>query len=370
MESKGKISSKGLVIILFPIYLLFGAPVLYNTVDKKIVYQGQQVILTSWVACSQRPERVDWSRLPSFNGFWMEEVTPSRRVMFLNIGRRGCWGYSVKAFALFPQHSGVLEIGDGVARIYIRGKEFVSNGNRIKIKVLPLPGKVDWVGKLQLTLNITPQEGKLELVAEGEGNLDLLPLPRAQRLKGNLIFVGTSIQKKFEKNILSGRKVFVYLVRGNTVSGDGFSYRVFDPARRIIITVKTPSFKLVRKGPRRNYEIFGFRNGFREFVPLFSRTFYWVIFCLLFVVLVVSIVVLLKPKFTPSFNPMRELSFLERGLEHLDKEEFYSRLSKLFSEEDPFLSRLDHFRFSPFADTVEERKKVIEEAKRKLGVKK
>lgn len=370
MESKGKISAKGLVILLFPIYLLFGAPVLYNTVDKKIVYQGQQVILTSWVACSQRPERVNWSRLPSFNGFWMEEVTPSRRVMFLNIGRRGCWGYSVKAFALFPQHPGVLEIGDGVARIYIRGKEFVSNGNRVKIKVLPLPGKVDWVGKLQLTLNITPQEGKLELIAKGEGNLDLLPLPRAQRLKGNLVFVGASIQKKFEKNVLSGRKVFIYLARGNTVSGDGFSYKVFDPVRRKIITVKSTSFKLIREGHRKNYEIFGFRNGFREFVPLFSRTFYWVTICLLFVILVVSVFVMLKSRFTPSINPVKEINSLEQNLEHLDKDEFYSRLSKLFSGDETFLSRLDHFRFSPFADSVEERKKVIREAKRKLGVKK
>jgi len=369
VESKGKITAKGLVILLLPLYLLFAFPVLYNTVDKKIVYQGQQVILTTWVACSQRPERVDWERLPSFNGFWMEEVTPLRRVAFLNTVRKGCWAYSVKAFALFPQHSGVLEIGDGVARIYIKGKKYVSTGNRLKIKILPIPEKVDWVGKLNLSLRITPEEGKLELVAEGYGNLDLLPPPEVLKLKGNLVFVGASVQKVFENKRLSGKKTFIYLTRGKTVSGEGFSYKIFDPETRKIKVVKTPSFKLVRQESQKSYDIFGFRNGFREFSPLFSSRFYWGVFFFLVLILVVSIIVILKPRLGSSPNPVKEINLLEEDMEYLNKEEFYSRLARLFSENEPFRSKLDHIRFSPFADSLQERKKLLEEAKKKFEVK-
>jgi len=229
----GEIRAKGLVILI-PL-LLFSKPVLYNTVDRKKVFAGEQILFISWAACTQRPERIEWKRLPSFNGFWMEGVRIKRRVDFINIGKKGCWAYPVKSLAIFPQSSGEVKIGGGEVRIFLKGKVYIIKGNEIEVRVKPLPGETDWVGTLQLNLKIEPDRGRMEVIAQGEGNIDLLPKPGVKSLKGELVFAGSSSQKNFENGKLKGKKIFTYTVRGNGARGDGFFYRVFNPKERRVM---------------------------------------------------------------------------------------------------------------------------------------
>ena len=367
MEIKGKISSKGLVILI-PIFFLFSRPVLFHTVDRKIVYQGQQVILTSWIACSTRPEMVNWERIPSFDGFWMEEVKPEKRVTFLNIGKRGCWAYSVRAFALFPQRAGILQIGDGKARVFIRGKEYVVKGNILSVRVLALPPGADWFGDVKLSLRTIPEEGKIELIAEVEGNPDLLPVPKIADLKGDLIYVGSSVEKKFEKGSLKGKKKFVYLSKSTKISCGGFYFRVFDPKSKKIKIISSPSFSMSRKTKGNPGEIYGFRGGFEDYTPLFSMKVYWIIFGVFSFLLAGSLVILFKDKmFRKEKSSNKLLEEISMRLEGLTKEEFYETISRLIPQESELKRKIDHIRFSPFKDSIEERKEILRKAKEELA---
>ncbi len=364
MESSGKIRAKGLVILL-P-FLLFSKPVLYNTVDRKKVFTGEQILFISWAACIQRPERIEWKRLPSFNGFWMEDVRIKKRVDFINIGKKGCWAYPIKSLAIFPQSSGKVKIGGGEVKIFLKGKAYVLKGNEIEVRVKPLPERADWVGTLQLNLKIEPDRGNMEIIAQGQGNIDLLPKPKVKSLKGELIFAGSSSQKNFENGKLKGKKIFIYAVRGNKARGEGFFYRVFNPEKKKMMLISTPSFSFFPSEERKEWEIFGFRRGVKEYKPFLSSFVFWGVFSLCLLLMGASLVYRLREKFHGSIDPLKEIEILEKGIKNLPKDEFYSRLEALFSKEGKFNQRIEHLRFSPHLDSISERIKILNEARKFL----
>lgn len=191
-------------------------------VDKKEVYEGEQVTVNWWILVKGNLLSLDRTKFPDLKGFWKEiiEEVPalqfSQEVINGQVYRKAL----LASHALFPIKPGTAVIDE----YRIKGRVQVSNGlgfgqdypftrasDRITIKVLPLPadGKPkDFSGAVgqfqvqaQLDNNVVPahQPMSLKIRFEGSGNAKLIEMPEIAWPEG-LEHIETKTESRFFKN--------------------------------------------------------------------------------------------------------------------------------------------------------------------------
>ena len=357
METKGLGRWKGLVALL-PFLYLFSSPVLYHTVSRKRVYSGQYIILTSWLACVPSPTSALWLSLPDFEGFWIKEISPIKRTTFLNIGRRGCWGYQLRTWVATPMKPGRFKIGGGKVKVVLKGRKYLLGGNFLKIRVMPVPRETMWTGSLSLETKTDLIRGKIELKVKVEGDPSLVPEPKIEIKKGEVITVGAVEEKEVKAGKLLGTKTFLYMAKGK-VEGLVFSYRVFNPKRKKLLEIKTPALSIK---PR----LFAEEQikplpPSSSSLPLIFQPLYWVSASVILLLSVVFLILsLLRAKQPSSRSKIKQI--LSRA-QKLPPRQLLEELSPWLEGE--LRKETDHLRFSP---KIKERdlKKLLQKIKERL----
>jgi uncharacterized membrane protein len=253
-------------------------------------YQGQQVIITYTIYTRVPINQYSIDGLPSFRGFWSENITPdgqpeTRTQVIDGTTYRLADIYKV---AVFPQRSGELKIDplDVEAIVSLPGQrrqslldEFfggspfdqrrtvrqnvVSNPLTLNVKPLPVQNKPaafsGMVGtdfKVEASVNMnelnTNDAANLKLSISGRGNMRLLEQPKIN-FPANLEVFDPNVTDNI-RNTLSGiigSREYDYVMiprTGGEFTIPSWSFIYFDPQTEKYITQQTPEFVLQVSG--------------------------------------------------------------------------------------------------------------------------
>jgi hypothetical protein len=257
-------------------------------VDKNTVYQGEQVTVTYKLYTRLNISSPQISKLPSYKGFWSEELETSPNILFTreNIDGKIYNVGTLKRAALFPTESGELSVTPFELKIPVliqkrrsgnvfddffndpffnqtETVEYTARSNTVKIKVLPIPKTNDEsfkgaVGNYNIDVSINkkkvkqnePFSIKVELV--GSGNIVLID-PLQLKLPNGFESYDPKISETINRNsTISGRKVFEYLIVPR-IDGEHeippVKFIYFNPQKRDFITFTSQNFLLqIEKG--------------------------------------------------------------------------------------------------------------------------
>lgn len=264
-----------------------------TSVSKSKVFAGEQIVITHKVYTRMNLKGFQDVKFPSYNGFWVQEITRNTQYEVAQENVDGIL-YSVveikKAF-LFPQHSGKIEIEPMAVQCVVREKtgkkhdpfeQFFgqdpffgmssykdvlytvkSNAVTVDVSSLPEAGKpADFPGAVgNFSMNATldkdhvkANEGiNLKISISGKGNLKLIDAP-------NMEFPDEfeTYDPKINENIsvneggVSGSKTFEYLLIPRhegiyKIQPNGFSY--FDTDKKTYVQLPAKEFTItVEKG--------------------------------------------------------------------------------------------------------------------------
>lgn len=253
--------------------------------DKSNVYKGQQVLATVkiYVAPNIPITNFEDYKLPSFEGFWTQDVDIPNQISFNREVYKGKI-YQVgilKKTLLFPQQTGRIKIDPFeitcVVRQQVRQQrsffdDFFDNYRNVAAKVVSdpayvqvkdLPGKPDsfygGVGNLEFSAAIDKTAAKtneaitLRLTVRGNGNLRLIDAPKVDFPNDFEVYdPKTDENLKSSDNGVSGTKTFEYLVIPR-YAGDytipPVKFTSFNPTTGKYKTVSSQSFNLtIEKG--------------------------------------------------------------------------------------------------------------------------
>lgn len=251
--------------------------------DKRSVFQGEQVTVEYKLYTKLNISSPQISKLPSYNGFWSEELEPIRNINF-NVEMFEGERYRVatlKRVALFPTKSGELEVTpfELTIPVLIRRKtnqrslfdeffndsffgrtetiEYQAKSNKLKINSKPLPtndvpesfegavGEFDFKAVVNETNVKMNDPVNLNIQITGTGNIKLLNVPKFNIPAGFEQYDPKTNETITNRNIISGTKIFEYLLVPR-VSGERkigpieFSY--FSPSKGRYITQSSPEF--------------------------------------------------------------------------------------------------------------------------------
>lgn len=251
--------------------------------DKRSVFQGEQVTVEYKLYTKLNISSPQISKLPSYNGFWSEELEPIRNINF-NVEMFEGERYRVatlKRVALFPTKAGELEVTpfELTIPVLIRRKtnqrslfdeffndsffgrtetiEYQAKSNKLKINSKPLPsndvpesfegavGEFDFKAVVNETNVKMNDPVNLKIQITGTGNIKLLNVPKFNIPAGFEQYDPKTNETITNRNIISGTKIFEYLLVPR-VSGERkigpieFSY--FSPSKGRYITQSSPEF--------------------------------------------------------------------------------------------------------------------------------
>ena len=250
-------------------------------IDKKKAYVGEQVTITYKLYTRVGLANVRYDRMPSYTGFWMEEMYSAQHLDYqeeIIDGKR----YSVstlKRIALFPTVTGEQQIAplsmlcdvqiarrrslfdsffdDPLDPIYSRTRQTRIESETQTIDVLPLPeaGKPDTfknaVGQFKITASIdqavaeVSQPLTLTVILSGKGNIKTLEAPVLPTMANFKQYASESKENINANNLrIGGFKTYSYVlipvISGvNQIEPPAFPY--FDPA--------TKSYKIASTNP-------------------------------------------------------------------------------------------------------------------------
>ncbi|MCK4271011.1 protein BatD [bacterium] len=237
--------------------------------DQKKVYPGQQVTVTYTLYNRTQLANVQYEQVPSFTGFWAEEIYNADRLNFQQqvIGGKQYQVAVLKKLALFPTTCGKIQVDpmELVCDLRLRSRDFFDFFGRTKrvrisnkpvtITVQPLPdegkpqGFAGTVGRFSITASVDQRQVRageaLQLVVKirGQGNLKTLPAPQLPPLD-NFKSFEPEIQEQMSTtgDKIGGTKTYRYVLipkqQGQfLIETVQFSY--FDPARKAYQTART-----------------------------------------------------------------------------------------------------------------------------------
>jgi len=257
------------------------------TVDKQRVYMGQQVTVTYKLYTRLGiASQLQVSKLPSYEGFWAEEVNVPNTIGFttdMYNGKQYRVGL-LKKVALFPNQLGELSVTPLVLDVPVqvqsrqrRGGDifdqffndpffnsvqtinYTAKSNTIKLRVIPLPSENvpksfnRAVGNYSLSSQINPVNVKtnepltLKITLSGQGNIQLLNMPEIELPTGFDKYEPKTSEQIDRAGTISGSKSFEYLIvprapGTKTISPIHFSY--FNPEKESYVTLSTPAYSI------------------------------------------------------------------------------------------------------------------------------
>ncbi len=258
------------------------------TVDKRKVYLGQQVtVVYKLYTRVSIASQMDVSKLPSYQGFWAEEINVPNDITFTTemVGGKQFKVGVLKKVALFPSQAGELSVTPLVLDIPIQIQQrrhnnsgnicddffndpffnnyktinYTAKSNSINVRVMPLPAKDvpksfnGAVGNYTMNSQVSTTSPKtnepftLKIDLNGSGNIQLLNMPEINLPAGFDKYEPKTTQQINRDGVISGKKTFEYLLiprnAGKAVIPPiKFSY--FDPAKNSYVTLKTPEYNL------------------------------------------------------------------------------------------------------------------------------
>ncbi|MBI3766559.1 MAG: protein BatD, partial [Ignavibacteriales bacterium] len=260
------------------------------SVDKSRVYQGEQVTATYKIYTRVNVVNYGVSKVPALTGFWSEDLDVPKQIQLTTEvvnGKQYRVGI-LKRVALFPQHSGTLEIDpmevECVVQVQTKRRSndifdqffndpFFGNPSSVnhrvrseplKITVVPLPGAAPngfngAVGKFSIETWLDKHQTKtneaitLRVKISGHGNLKLLEAP-AINVPPDLERYEPKISDNITKqgDQIAGSRTFEYLLIPRH-AGDqdipSFPFSYFDVDKKSYVTVNSPELALsVEKG--------------------------------------------------------------------------------------------------------------------------
>ena len=257
------------------------------TCDKDRAYLGEQVTVTYKLYTRLGiASQMQVSKLPSYEGFWAEEINVPNNITFtteMHKGKQYRVG-TLKKVALFASQLGELSITPLVLDIpvQIRAKKrssgnifddffndpffnnyqtvnYTAKSNTIKLKVIPLPsenvpksfngavGSYTMNSQLDSTNSKTNEPVSLKIDISGQGNIQLLNMPEINLPPGFDKYEPKTSENINRSGTISGDKAVEYLIVPRTVGKKvippiQFSY--FNPAKRSYVTLSSPSYIL------------------------------------------------------------------------------------------------------------------------------
>jgi hypothetical protein len=278
--------------------------------NKTRALLGEQITVTYKLYTKLNIASPQISKLPSYEGFWAEEVGPLQNINF-EIGMHNGERFRVakiKQVALFPSKTGSLSVtpfelnvpvivkkkktGNDVFDEFFNdsffGKtetvEFPARSNTIKVTVDPLPpnapasfngavGDLNFKAEVDRKDVVTNESLTLRLTVSGNGNLKLLKVPEPQLPTGFEKYEPKTVENINRGAVISGQKIIDYLIVPRN-SGEKeippIEFTFFNPSARKYVTIKSPAFKInVRQGVAGNETA---SQGFvREDIKLLSE---------------------------------------------------------------------------------------------------
>ena len=241
-------------------------------VNKKEVYVGQHIVLSAGFYSRYNIQEIADTKLPSYNGFWVKEIsTPSRITLQQKLINGVPYSYGLlHKKVLIPQRAGELVIEpysidfitrEGFWDSYKRtGK---STAKTIKVKQLPSPKPENFggaVGSFNISMTADKEEVKLDdpltikVTLTGNGNIQLCEAPKVDIPSAFEAFPPKSTENiKTDDNGMSGTRTFNYVAIARqpgeiTIPAVKFSY--FDLASKSYKTVSTNELTIKITGER------------------------------------------------------------------------------------------------------------------------
>ena len=199
--------------------------------DKREVYQGEQVTLSTWIYARVDLSRVDAVTHPKLDGFWTEDVESPKELtgetrMLDGIPYRA---YLLKRLALFPVKAGTREIGaveaDITTGFLFAGRREHRASQPLTLKVKPLPPgappgfQPSSVGTWTLAAELTSARAELgtpvtlRVTVDGRGNVKDLVVPRPALPAALKLYDPSTTDKVTTlRGRVQGRRVQEYLV--------------------------------------------------------------------------------------------------------------------------------------------------------------
>ncbi|MFA6597806.1 MAG: BatD family protein [Ignavibacteriaceae bacterium] len=253
-------------------------------VDKNSVYQGEQVTVTYKLYTRLNIQSPQISKLPSYQGFWSEEIETSNQIAFAreNYDGKVFNVATLKKAALFPTQTGELSVTPFELKIPVliqRKKksnspfddffddpffgrtesiEYTAKSNTVKVKVLPLPQTslqtfTGAVGDYTLQTSVDKKVVKqnepitLRIALNGEGNINLLDPPQMQIPNGFEKYEPKISSNVVRSGVISGKKNFELLVIPRVAGSfeiPAMHFTFFNPKKRAYQTVSSPSYPI------------------------------------------------------------------------------------------------------------------------------
>ncbi|MEW6653812.1 MAG: BatD family protein [Bacteroidota bacterium] len=257
--------------------------------NKTRALQGEQITVTYKLYTKLNIASPQITKLPSYEGFWSEEIGPIKQINFDLEMYRGerFRAAKIKQVALFPSKTGTLNVTPFELNVPVIVKkkrtgndlfdeffndsffgrsetvEFLAKSNTLKVIVEPLPsgapasfnGAVgNFTFRAEVDKNdVTANESvTLRMNLSGSGNIKLINLPAPQLPGGMEKYEPKTVENINRSTVVSGQKIVDYLLIPRAsgmkeITPIEFTY--LNPASRKYVTLKSPAFRInVRPG--------------------------------------------------------------------------------------------------------------------------
>lgn len=257
--------------------------------NKAKVFQGEQITVTYKLYTKLNIASPQVIKLPSYEGFWAEEIGPIKNINFdieMYKGERYRVA-KIKQVALFPSKTGSLNVTPFELKIPIIIKkrrtgndvfdeffndsffarsetiEFPVKSNTLKIESIPLPAGAPEsfsgaVGNFNFKAEVDKKDIAqnesltLRMSLSGSGNIKLLNIPEPKLPAGFEKYEPKTIENISPGSVVSGQKIVDYLIVARTsgakiIPAIQFSY--FNPSTQKYSTISSPDFSVkIRPG--------------------------------------------------------------------------------------------------------------------------
>ena len=237
--------------------------------DHERAYVGQQVTVSYDLFYRIQPRNVSFNKLPTFVGFWTEDLFVAQQLDSHQEVRGGV-SYNVaplRRVALFPTGAGTHAVGTLAVSCDIpqqrsrrgsalddffagdpffgRSRSVLLQSEELQIEVLPLPEQgrpaefTGAVGRFQLSVEAQPTQVAvgdpvtLRVLVEGEGNMAAVQPLQVDAAAGVKLYdPKVEEEERITNGVYGGRRLFEYILipeQGGTMNIPPLRFAYFDP---------------------------------------------------------------------------------------------------------------------------------------------